>query len=47
MYELLGNNTIRSCNLGRSRLVEYASLKQFVKQQLDNSNPATSEASHV
>ena len=45
MYELLGTNAIRSCNLGRSRLIEYASLKQFVKTQLENSNG--SEAANV
>ena len=47
MYELLGNNSVRSCNLGRSRLIEYASLKAFVKQQLDNSSPASSEADNA
>jgi hypothetical protein len=47
MYELLGSNAIRSCNLGRSRLIEYASLKAFVKQQLDSCNAASEGGSNA
>ena len=47
IYELIGTDAIRSCCIGRSRPIEYASLKEYVKQQLDHSTADKQEVPHV